>query len=360
MYHDRIAAYPICCYDHRCSCRENRCNLVCTELNEKKQTSARLSRLWMVMLILLSCAMLEAQTLSDVRTTVIQTEGHEVFPYDRSAQISATSGQTSGQASAQRTSNKTQPDWVNSWLRRVDAARASQPHFTAPIVTTHVILVQQYRYDMSWQQDPSGGTVTSNYGASRGLEIIPTTHLEVGISPPNYLVHESSQPDGIGDLAWQVKFRASSATEHKGDYFIGLFLGGTFPTGNPPNGTGHTILTPTFAAAKGIGPWDIQSTVGGNLPMSGASTLGRTIVFNTEVNYRIKGMVWPMLEQNSTFAVGGTSDGKKAVFLTPGLVVGSFPLVKRLRFAIGGGFQTAVTSYHPYNHRWILSVRFPF
>jgi len=29
------------------------------------------------------------------------------------------------------------------------------------------MLVQQYRYDMSWQQDPVGATVTSNYGGSR-------------------------------------------------------------------------------------------------------------------------------------------------------------------------------------------------
>ena len=269
-----------------------------------------------------------------------------------------------GQNAAPPAHRSTQDGWINSWLRAADAARAVQPHFTAPIVTTHVMLVQQYRYDMSWQQDPSGGTVTSNYGASRGLEIIPTTRIEVGISPPNYLAHGSSQQDGIGDLAWQVKYRAFSATEHKGDYFVGFFLGGTFPTGDPPNGTGHTILTPTFAAAKGIGPWDIQSTVGGSLPLSGASTLGRTIAFNTAVNYRIRGIVWPMLEQNSTFTSGGTSDGtsdgKKAVFLTPGLIVGSFPLAERLRFAIGAGFQTAVTSYHPYNHRWILSLRFPF
>jgi hypothetical protein len=84
-----------------------------------------------------------------------------------------------------------QNDWVHSWMRKVDEARASQPHFVSPIFTTHVMLVQQYRYDMSWQQDPSGGTVTSNYGASRGLEIIPTTRLEVGIFPPGYLVHQS-------------------------------------------------------------------------------------------------------------------------------------------------------------------------
>jgi hypothetical protein len=103
--------------------------------------------------------------------------------------------------------NHQQNDWVRFWMRNVDAARASQPHFVSPIVTTHVMLVQQYRYDMSWQQDPSGGTVTSNYGASRGLEIIPTTRLEVGIFPPGYFVHQSKTADGFGDLSWQVKYR---------------------------------------------------------------------------------------------------------------------------------------------------------
>ena len=259
---------------------------------------------------------------------------------------------------ASRGTGSTEPNWVRSWLRAVDEARASQPHFVAPIVTTHVMLVEQYRYDMSWQQG-AGGT-TANYGAGRGVEIIPTTRLEVGISPPNYLVHQSGTPDGIGDLVWQVKFRAFSATEGKGDYFSGFFMGGTAPTGTPPNGTGHVTWSPTFAAAKGIGPWDIQSTLGASLPGSGTSTLGRAILFNTEMDYRIKGVVWPMLEQNSTFWHGGVHDGEKQVFLTPGLVVGSFRLVGRLHFAVGGGVQTAVTHYHQYNHRWILSVRFPF
>jgi hypothetical protein len=261
---------------------------------------------------------------------------------------------------ASSSNNHAQQDWVHSWLRKVDEARASQPHFVAPIVTTHVMLVEQYRYDMSWQQDPTGGTVTSNYGTSRGLEIIPTTRLEVGIFPPGYLVHQSKTGDGFGDLSWQVKYRAFSATEGKGDYFVGLFLGGSFPTGTPPNGLSHTILAPTFAAAKGLGPWDIQSTIGANLPATGTNLLGRTILFNSEIDYRIKGKIWPMLEQNSTFWSGGTLDDKKQVFLTPGLVLGSFPLAERLHLGIGGGVQIAATQFHQYNHRWILSVRFPF
>jgi hypothetical protein len=253
-----------------------------------------------------------------------------------------------------------QDDWVHSWMRKVDEARASQPHFVSPIVTTHVMLVQQYRYDMSWQQDPTGGTVTSNYGASRGLEIIPTTRLEVGIFPPGYLVHQSKTPDGFGDLSWQVKFRAFSATEGKGDYFVGFFLGGSFPTGTPPNGLGHTVLSPTFAAAKGIGPWDIQGTIGANLPTSGTNLLGRAIVFNSALDYRIRGKIWPMIEQNTIFWSGGTLDGKKEVFLTPGVVLGSLQLAERLRLSVGGGLQIAATRFHQYNHRWILSVRLPF
>jgi hypothetical protein len=256
--------------------------------------------------------------------------------------------------------NSSGSDWVRRWLRKVDEARASQPHFVSPIVTNHVMLVQQYRYDMSWQQDPPGGTSTSNYGVSKGLEIIPATRMEIGIFPPNYLAHQSAVRDGFGDLSFQVKFRALSAPEGRGDYFVGFFFGGSLPTGSPPNGIGHVVLSPTVVAAKGIGHWDIQTTIGANLPASGANILGRAIVFNTAFDYKVKGGIWPMLEQNSVFWSGGTLDGKKQVFLTPGLVLGSFQLAERLRFAIGAGVQIAVTEFHQYNHRWVLSLRFPF
>src|SRR2546430_17387166 len=98
-----------------------------------------------------------------------------------------------------------QGGWLERWMRTVDEARASQPHYVAPIVTTHVVLVEQYPYDVSRQRNASG-TLTSNFGASRGLEIIPTTRLEIGISPPPYFTHNPGVPDGFGDLSFQVRY----------------------------------------------------------------------------------------------------------------------------------------------------------
>jgi hypothetical protein len=128
------------------------------------------------------------------------------------------------------------------------------------------MLVQQFHYDMAWQRDASGGTITSNYGASRDLEIIPSSRLEVGIFPPGSIVHQTNVPDGFGDLSYQVKYRIASETEGKGDYFVGFFFGGMVPTGKAPTGLGHAVLSPTVAVAKGLGPWDISEHDRSNSP----------------------------------------------------------------------------------------------
>jgi hypothetical protein len=224
-------------------------------------------------------------------TLLAQTSGEIAYPLSSAVPSLSSCGQSPdtcsptsstiaqpgdlNQNDADGSNRRHEGDWVRSWMGRVAKARASQPHFVSPLVTTHVMLVQQYRFDISRQGDPTGATVTSNYGASRGLEIVPVTRLEVGIFPPGYFAHQSSVPDGFGDLSWQVKFRAFSATEGKGDYFVGLFLAGSLPTGTPPNGLGHTAFSPAFAVAKGLGRCDVQTTIGANLPASGTTVLGR-------------------------------------------------------------------------------------
>ena len=272
---------------------------------------------------------------------------------DESPDSSASLGQ------ANDSNSQPAENWVTKWLSAVDKARSEQPHYVAPLVTTHVLLVQQYRYDSSWQEN-SDATETDNYGNGRGLEIIPNTRMEVQIAPPPYIVHNGNIADGNGDTSLFIKFRAFSASEGKGKYFVGLFLGASFPSGNAPNGLGHTVLSPMLALAKGWGPFSIQNTLSGSLPTSGTNALGRAVVWNTAFQYGIKGKIWPMIEQNSTFFSDGPASGKKETFVTPGVVFGMFQVADRLHFGIGSGVQIAATQFHQYNHRWILSVRFPF
>jgi hypothetical protein len=117
---------------------------------------------------------------------------------------------------------------------------------------------------------------------------------------------------------------------------------------------------PTFAAAKGLGPWDISEHDWCSAPTSGTNVLGRTLLLNTEVDYKSKGKIWPMLEQNSTFWLDGPLNGQKQVFVIPGLVLGQFPVTETLHEGFGVGVQIAVTPFHQYNHRLMLSIRFPF
>ena len=252
-------------------------------------------------------------------------------------------------------------DWVHRWRRGVDKTRSEQPHYVAPLITTHVLLVEQFRFDTQYQTG-ANGYETSNYGAGHGLEIIPNTRMEVQVGIPPYLFHD--QPNvasGFGDVSIFLKLRLLSAPEGKGGYFVGIFLGGSFPTGAPPNGLNHTVWTPMFAAAKRWGFFDWQTNLAGVLPQSGTVTLGRQILFNNTFQFStIKNHLWPELEQNSTFFVDGPNSGKSQTFLTPGLLIGPFQIAERLHFELGGGIQIAVSQFHQYNHRWIWTVRFPF
>ena len=115
-----------------------------------------------------------------------------------------------------------------------------------------------------------------------------------------------------------------------------------------------------LALSKGWGRFNIQNTFSGNLPASGTDLLGRAFVWNTAFQYHIKGKLWPMIEQNSTFFSDGPNSGKKQTFLTPGIYFGPLPIAERLHFAVGGGVQIAVTQFHTFDHHWVWTVRFPF
>jgi hypothetical protein len=81
--------------------------------------------------------------------------------------------------------------------------------------------------------------------------------------------------------------------------------------------------------------------------------------------YRVGKYLFPEVELNSTSYLGGARDGKTQMFLSPGILFGKYALrpesaKSRMGMVAGIAFQTAVTSFHTYNHAGVVSVRFAF
>jgi hypothetical protein len=248
---------------------------------------------------------------------------------------------------------------AQSWLERVSATQAAQPHWVTPVATVTPRLEQEFRFDVLHEITPTGNITNIDNG--KGLELIPTHNTELLINLPPYLAHQNyTVKDGWGDLSFTMKYRLLSRNEEHGNAIITAFLAGSVPTGQYKNGSISAVVTPTLAGGKGWGKFDFQFTLGGTLPTSSVNKLGRTVVSNTAFQYHTLKKLWPEVEINSTSWLGGTNGGKKQTFITPGLIVGRFPIHKRIAVVGGVGFQIAATHFNQYNHALIGTFRVPF
>jgi hypothetical protein len=248
---------------------------------------------------------------------------------------------------------------VDQWLNRVSATQAAQPHWITPVATVTPRLEQEFRFDTFHQITPAGNV--TNLDAGKGLELIPTRNTELLINLPPYLLHQNPKTlDGWGDASFTMKYRFLARNEQHGGAILTGFLAGSVPSGSHKNGSISAVVTPTLAAGKGWGLFDVQTTLGGTFPANSVKTLGRTIASNTAFQYHATKALWPEVEINSTIWEGGANDGKKQTFVTPGLVLGRFPIHKRVAVVAGAGFQVAATHYNQYNHAFIGTLRLPF
>ncbi len=206
----------------------------------------------------------------------------------------------------------------------------------------------------------------TSYGGTKGLELIPAEHVEVILGIPAYQ-YQRTKPnvakEGWADDSFLLKYRILSGNEENGDYILTAFLGLAVPTGSEVFTTHHYVITPTIAAGKGWGDFDVQSTLGMSFPDNGSAPggVGNALAFNTAFQYRVMKNLWPEMEVNYTHWLNGEHGAlSDQAFLTPGLVVGKIPLWKRLGLTAGIGYQIAVTSTPLYRHNLIMSVRFPF
>ncbi|HZR59217.1 MAG TPA: transporter [Terriglobales bacterium] len=249
--------------------------------------------------------------------------------------------------------------YLTNWFDRVSKTQSEQPHWITPMFTTTPRLEEEFRYDIG-SENTSKGQLT-NYGVSKGLELIPSEHTEVIIGLPPYISHDYAKAiDGFGDVSFLLKYRILAANEESGNYIVTAFLGMTIPTGEYKNGSSDAVITPTLAFGKGWGNFNFQSTVGVGIPTGSYDALGTPVPWNTAFQYRILKKIWPEIEVNATFFPNGDHSGNQQVFLSPGLVVGRLHLYKRLGLTIGGGIQIAATHFHTYDQNRVLSIRFPF
>jgi hypothetical protein len=258
-----------------------------------------------------------------------------------------------------------QDNFFSRWEQRATQTQSKQPSWSVPLVAPYPMLIQVFRADFTRQVTPAL-TDTWNYGASRGLNLIPGFNSEFDFYYPPYIQHNAKgAKDGFGDVGFLGKYRILSANEKNGNSMLSAQVTATIPTGSYSNGSTDASVSPTLLGGKGFGNFDVISSLGGTLPTGDTTKLGRSVAWNTTAQYRIHKFVWPEIEDNATFYYGGKNDGKMQNFVTPGITFSKFkfrPQVASSRAAIafGGGEQIATSGFHTYNHNLVFTARLLF
>lgn len=257
-----------------------------------------------------------------------------------------------------------QTGFFHSWEDRVRATSAKQPAWVVPVVGSSSTIVQLVRTDIL-RQYTSTHTLTWNYDNGKGVNFIPFARTEFDIDLPPYIQHNTPKvTDGAGDFSFIMKYRPFAANEKHGNYSTLAQVAFSVPTGSYKNGVAASTITPTVAAGKGIGRFDVQSSLGAVLPTSSAKAIGKTIQWNTVAQYKVGKYFWPEAEVNASYFKGGANDGKSQVFLTPGLMVSKIKFRKnpkdRLGLVLGAGLQIAASNFHSYNHGLVMTGRIVF
>jgi hypothetical protein len=257
-----------------------------------------------------------------------------------------------------------QTSFFHAWEDRVRATSAKQPAWTVPVIGSSSTIVQLMRTDFV-RQYTSTRTLTWNYDNGKGVNLIPFAKTEVDINLAPYVQHNTPKAtDGAGDFSMVAKYRPFAGNSENGNYSTLVQLTLSVPTGSYKNGTAVSTITPTFVAGKGFGKFDVQSALGAVLPTSSVPTIGRTIQWNTTAQYQVGRYFWPEIEVNASYFRGGANDGKSQVFATPGLMVSKIKFRRdpkaRLGLVLGTCMQIATSSYHSYNHGFVLTGRIVF
>ena len=259
-------------------------------------------------------------------------------------------------------------EYFSHWFDRVQEAQSSQPSWMTPLFTVTPRLEQEVRTDVIVEKAGNGALLDS-YGNGKGLELIPTTTNEVILNAPTYIDRYNKRASGFGDWPFLlVKQRLLSANAAHGDYIVTAFLGLQAPVGSRAFTNHAWTVSPTIAAGKGWGDFDIQATSGVAVPLGSETKIGLAVASNVALQYHVLRYFCPEVEFNWTVWSGGLRDGKNQLLVTPGIILGRFVLAGRLKAIFGVGYQEALSpklTKEPvltplYDHGWVTTARLAF
>src|SRR4029077_14674434 len=110
------------------------------------------------------------------------------------------------------------------WFPRDTRIQCEQTHWVTPLVSVTPRLEEEYRYDQLWQAQPHGKAL-DNFGATKGLELIPFQNTEIILGVPGWIAHNGALPkkpkrgkkpgpkpatDGWADETFLIKYRILS------------------------------------------------------------------------------------------------------------------------------------------------------
>lgn len=254
-------------------------------------------------------------------------------------------------------------DYFKDWFPRVTRIQSEQPHWITPLATVTPRLEEEYRYDQSWETLPTGNHASvDNYGTSKGVELIPFDPVEVIIGIPSYLEQNRPAKYGWADETFLVKYRILTGNEEHGDYILTAFMGLSVPSGSDTFSSHHYDFTPTIAAGKGWGNFDVQSTLSFSVPDNGFvhTGAGNSLAWNTAFQYHVHKYFWPEVEANYTYWPSGVDEGRNQLLLTPAIMIGRIPIHNRIGLTFGLGCEFPVTGNALIHRNIVLSGRIPF
>jgi len=268
------------------------------------------------------------------------------------------------QSAAQPASNASpSTDPLSDWFALIDRMRQSEPGWLPPLITTTPRLSNGLRSD-EYFETLGGGRSLNNIGGGKGLQAIVAANTEIDFYAPPYEQRRGPKADANGFGDWPfltVKYRLLAAPEQDGAYVVSAQLQTVAPTGANPFTNRAYMISPSLAAGKGWGPFDLQANLGEAFPLEHASVIGDATIANLAAQYRLFDVAWPEIELNDTYWSGGTRRGQNQLFVTPALQLGRLPLYGRLKLQLGVGYQYALSPETPsYRLAWVATSRLIF